>query len=115
MKTRMSHSQLFALEEEKQKAKPITEIVPIELHQFIHTVFSEREIGQLPPRTKYNHAIDLKPDFIPQQGKIFRQGPIQDRALREFLNENLKKGFIQKLNSPQGASFFFVPKKDGRT
>ena len=75
-KTRMSHSQLFALEEEKAKAtKSKEEIVPVEFHKYLDTVFSEREVGRLPKRSRYDHAIDLKPGFEPKRGIIFRQGP----------------------------------------
>jgi len=116
MKTRMSHSQLFALEEEKAKPKKTKEeIVPVEFHKYLDTVFSEREVGRLPPRTKYDHAIDLKPGFEPRRGAIFRTGPQHDTALREFLDENLAKKFIRESISPQAASFFFVPKKNGKT
>ena len=66
MKTRMSHSQLFALEEEKKKLKPKEDIVPIEFHQYLDTVFSEREVGKLLPRSKYDHAIDMKPGYVPK-------------------------------------------------
>jgi len=115
MKTRMSHSQLFALEEEKKKIKPKEKIVPIEFHKYLDTVFSEREVRTLPPRLKYDHKIDLKPGFIPKRGVLFRQGPMQDQATREFLDENLEKGFIRESKSPQAATLFFIPKKDGRT
>ena len=115
MKTQMSHSQLFALEEEKAKFKPKEEIFPKEFHKFLNTVFSERPVGKLPPRSKYDHAIELKPGFEPMRGAIYRQGPVHDKALKDFLNENLEKGFIRPSTSPQAASFFFVPKKDGHT
>ena len=62
---------------------------------------------------KYDHVIKLKPGFGPMCGAIYRQGPINDKALREFLDENLEKRFIQSSTSLQAASFFFVPKKDG--
>ena len=114
MKTRMSHSQLFALEEEKAKIKPKEEIVPKEFHRFLDTVFSERPVGKLPPRTKYNHRIDLKPGFEPMRGAIYRQGPVHNKALQDFLDENFAKGFIRPSSSPQAASFFFIPKKDGQ-
>ena len=35
-------------------------------------------------------------------------------ALEDFLNENLKKGFIRESKSPQAAPLFFVPKKNGK-
>jgi len=46
---------------------------------------------------------------------LFRQGPTQDQATREFLDENLKKGFIHESKSPQAATLFFIPKKNGQT
>ena len=67
MKSRMSHSQLFALEDEKKKKqKPAEEIIPKQFHKYLNTVFSEQEVGTLPSRTKYNHTIDLKPGFVPK-------------------------------------------------
>ena len=112
MKTQMTHSQLFALEE-KKKIKPAEEIVPKEFHKYLKTVFSEREVGTLPARSKYDHKINLKPGFEPKRGALFHQGPEQDKAIQEFLDENLIKGFIRESKFPQAATLFFVPKKDG--
>jgi hypothetical protein len=67
MKTRMSHSQLFALEEEKKKEHPKEEIVPKEFWKYLDTVFSEREVGKLPSRSNYNHKIEMKPGYEPQR------------------------------------------------
>ena len=35
-------------------------------------------------------------------------------VLRKYLNKNLKKGFIQQLESLAGFPILFVPKKDGK-
>jgi len=64
----MSHSQLFA-QNNKKEEKPVEEIIPKEFHKYLTTVFTEREIGRLPPRTTYDHAIDLIPDFVQTQRK----------------------------------------------
>jgi hypothetical protein len=94
MKTRMSYSQLFALEEEKAKYRPKEEIVPKEFHRFLNTVFTERPLGQLPPRRSCDHKIIMKPGYIPKRGVIYRQGPEHDKAVAEFVKEHLEKGFI---------------------
>ena len=42
--------------------------------------------------------------------------PMSKNQLKEvqtYLDENLKKGFIQPSKSPAGYSILFVPKKDG--
>ena len=91
----MSHSQLFRLQEEKKKQeKPKEEIVPKEFHKYLETVFSEREVGRLPPRSRYDHKIDLKEGFVPMRGPLFRQTPDQDKLMQEFIAENEEKGFI---------------------
>ena len=36
----------------------------------------------------------------------------EEKALDEFVEENMKKGFIRELKSPQVAPLFFMPKKN---
>ena len=67
----MMKSQLLTYQKNIGNEKPIEEIVPEEFHEFIPTVFSERPIGTLPTRKQYDHAIDLKPDFVPYVQKPF--------------------------------------------
>ncbi|KXN88715.1 hypothetical protein AN958_06259, partial [Leucoagaricus sp. SymC.cos] len=38
----------------------------------------------------------------------------ETKVLKEFTDENLKKGYIHKSESPMAFSFFFVGKKDGK-
>src|SRR5205807_8708407 len=54
------------------------------------------------------------PDFKPQAQHPFRMNEKQKKAVSEFIQENLEKGFIRKSKSPQASSLFFVPKTDGR-
>lgn len=114
IKSRMTHSQRLGLEAEKAKARPVDQIVPKEFHNYLLTVFAEREIGTLPKRRSYDHKINLIPNFVAKRGVIYCQGPHHDKALKEFIKENLAKGFIRPSESPHAASFFFIPKKDGR-
>lgn len=46
-------------------------------------------------------------------GPIYNLSEKELEALREYLDENLKKGFIRPSESPAGAPILFVKKKDG--
>jgi len=63
---KMTPSQALASHEAQKRTElDAKDLIPVEFHKFLPTVFSERPIGELPSRKKYDHAIDLKPDFIP--------------------------------------------------
>jgi len=99
VKNKMTQSQYLASHEAQQRKKmDVKSLVPKEFHDFIPTVFSERPVGKLPTSKKYDHAIDLKPDFVPllvpKARKSFRLSPKEEEAVTEFVNENLKKRFI---------------------
>ena len=40
--------------------------------------------------------------------------PKEHQKLREFLDENLQKGYIRPSTSPQASPFFFISKKDSK-
>src|SRR3977135_2167585 len=97
----MDENEDVSLEEEKKKVQPKEEIVPKVFHKYMNTVFSEREVGRMPPRTKYDHKIDLKPGFEPKRGAIFRQGPQHDQELREFIDKNSKRDLFENRHHPK--------------
>jgi transposase InsO family protein len=76
-------------------------------------VFSKARADTLPPHRDYDHAIDLEPGNTLPLGPIYRLSEVELRALREFLDEYLAKGFIRPSKSPGGAPVLFVKKKDG--
>ena len=90
--------------------KPYT--IPPEYKDF-RDVFNKAQTNQLLPFRSYNHAIELKLDFVPKNCKVYLLTLKKEETLDIFLQENLEKGFIQPLTSPQASSFFFVGKKDG--
>ncbi|KAH0603716.1 uncharacterized protein H6S33_007375, partial [Morchella sextelata] len=49
----------------------------------------------------------------PPYGPIYGLSQIELKALREYLDENLPKGFIRASESPAGAPILFVKKSDG--
>jgi hypothetical protein len=62
----------------------------------------------------YDHKIDLKETFKPVSFKPYRSTPKETAEMKKFLDENIKKGYIRKSESPMASSFFFVGKKDGK-
>ena len=67
----------------------------------------------LPPHQQYDHKITLKEGFMPPFGPIYSLPIPELKALREWLDENLSKGFIRASLSPAGAPIQFVQKSDG--
>jgi hypothetical protein len=81
--------------------------------QYFQDVFSASNAGKLAPHRDIDLAIELQPGKEPPYGPIYPLSQTELAALREFLEENLAKGFIQESRSPAGAPILFVPKKDG--
>ena len=76
-------------------------------------VFSDSNAKKLAPHRDIDLAIELQPGKEPPYGPIYPLSQTELAALREFLEENLAKGFIQESKSPAGAPILFAPKKDG--
>jgi hypothetical protein len=76
-------------------------------------VFDKAILDSLPPHRHYDCAIDLEPGKQPPFGPIYPLSEPEAAALREFLDENLPKGFVSESSSPAGAPVLFVRKKDG--
>ena len=65
-------------------------------------------------RKVWNHAIEVKKGFVPRKGKVYPLSREEREKVREFIREQLRKGYIQPSKSPQIAPVFFVGKKDGK-
>ena len=76
-------------------------------------VFLDANAKKLAPHRGIDLAIDLQPGKEPPYGPIYPLSQTELAALREFLEENLKKGFIRESKSLAGAPILFAPKKDG--
>ncbi|EGN93374.1 hypothetical protein SERLA73DRAFT_16220, partial [Serpula lacrymans var. lacrymans S7.3] len=76
-------------------------------------VFDKKKLERLPKRREYDHAINMKPEFVPTNCKLYPLAPKEDKALTEFLTDNYRKGYIRPSKSPQVSPFFFIGKKDG--
>jgi hypothetical protein len=90
------------------------QLIPEQYHQHWR-VFSEEAAQCFPPSWLDNHAIKLKPGAPAKLDcKIYRQTEAELKALKEYIDENLAKGYIVETNSPYASPVFFRAKKDGK-
>ena len=99
-----------------QKAGQYTKKVDILPHyQQFARVFNEEASHRLPKHQPWDHTIDLKPDAPSSLNcKVYPLTAQEKMALRKWLDEELKKGYITKSKSPYASPFFFIKKKDGK-
>jgi hypothetical protein len=76
-------------------------------------VFSKTNAEKLALNRDINLAIDLLPGKEPLYRPIYPLSPRELVALKEFLEKNLAKRFIQESKSPADAPILFASKKDG--
>ena len=88
-------------------------MVPRWFHKYLK-VFEKKESERMPTRKAWDHAIDLREDFVPKEGKIYPLSRVEREEVQKFVKDQLKKGYIRLLKSPQTLPVFFVPKKDGK-
>jgi hypothetical protein len=90
------------------------QLIPEQYHQHWR-VFSEEAVQRFPPSRLDNHTIELKPGAPAKLDcKIYRQTEAELKALKEYIDENLAKGYIVETNSPYVSPVFFHAKKDGK-
>jgi len=90
----------------------VESVVPKEYHGFLD-VFSKRSANTLAPHRPFDHWIPLTEGVQPHFGPIYSLSSVEQNALKEYIEENLEKGFIRPSESPAGAPILFVKKKDG--
>ena len=102
-------TQQKSIEEELESIK---KHVPPEYHHKLH-LFLQKTADKLPDHRPYDHKIPLKPDFVPPFGPLYAMTHAELKALKEYLEENLSKGFIRASSSPAASPVLFVKKSDG--
>jgi hypothetical protein len=87
------HSQTLAHEHNQKKKIPIKELIPEEYHKWLD-VFNEKASDCFPDPRPWDHSIDLKEGFEPKNFKAYALSPEEHKLQKEFVDENLKKGYI---------------------
>ena len=62
----------------------------------------------------WDYTIDVKEVFVPRKEKVYPLLREEREEVREFIKEQLRKGYIQLSKLPQITVVFFVGKKDGK-
>ncbi|KAH9263052.1 transposon Tf2-3 polyprotein [Batrachochytrium salamandrivorans] len=86
--------------------------VPSDILSSFSSLFSEDQAETLPPHRDFDCSIELKPGSEPFHGKIYQLTREEDKVMQEWIQDNLRKGFIRNSSSPHGAPCFFVKQKD---
>jgi len=100
----------FDDEVELNKEK-VRKMVPQKFHRWLK-VFEKAESERMPVRKPWDHTINLREDFIPRKGRTYLMLREEKEEVREFVEEQLRKGYFQPSKSSQTLPVFFVGKKD---
>jgi len=92
--------------------RKIEEMVPKKFLKW-KKVFGKVESKRMLTRKIWDHAIDLKKTFKPRKGKIYPLSKNKREEVQNFVEDQLRKGYIRPSKSPQTSLVFFVGKKYG--
>nr|CCA26867.1 putative retroelement pol polyprotein [Albugo laibachii Nc14] len=100
----------------------VTNVEPSEIPQELNPVLDEYKdsfLEQLPdemPLTRsVNFELQMKPDAVLSSRAPFRISKVEQDALQQFVEENIRKGWIEESKSPWVSNIFGIPKKDPAT
>lgn len=99
--------QIFAAEEDVSK-------VPNAYRDFID-VFSKEDSNVLPPNRPYDHKIILEGEgeAALRYSPLYKMSAEELSVVKQYITENLAKGFIEPSQAPFAAPVLFVAKPDG--
>ena len=89
----------------------VRKMVSQRFHKWLK-VFEKTESERILVRKPWDHAINLRENFVPRKGRIYLMLREEKEEVREFVEEQLRKGYIKLLKLPQTLPVFFVGKKD---
>jgi Retroviral aspartyl protease len=107
----LAHEPLKPNSSDKQKFNPDLKYVPKVYHEFVD-VFSRQKADTLLPHRDCDLKINIDEGVKIPAGPIYPLSEFELKTLQEFIDENLKTGFICPSNSPFRAPVLFIKKKD---
>ena len=84
--------------------------MPEWLHKY-GDVFSKNKSERMPIWKLYDHAIDfVEGTILSKPAKVYLLSLVERNSLDMWIDEELRKGYIQPSTSPIAVPFFFVKK-----
>jgi len=100
------------IDDDDDSPDPPSEEIPA-AYRDLSVAFSKQEADKLPPHRLTDCKIVLEKDASLHYGPIYPLTQEEEKVLREYIEENLEKGFIRPSESPAGYPVVFQKKKDG--
>jgi len=76
-------------------------------------IFSKDDVETLPPHRPTDHAIHLEPGYFLPDARIYNLSEFELMMLKDYVQENLANGFIQRSSSQAAVPILFARKMDG--
>jgi len=103
-----------AIETKYLKEKLLDAVMPKQYHEFL-PLFSTVVADRLPPhRPNIDHEVRLKDCETPSWGPLYKVSRDELIVMKEWLEENMTKGFTWQSSSPYAAPCLLAKKPDGR-
>jgi len=77
----------------------VRKMVPQRFHKWLK-VFEKMESKRMPVRKPWDHVINLREDLVPRKGRTYLILKKEKEEIREFVEEQLRKGYIRPSKSP---------------
>jgi hypothetical protein len=98
------------IEAKDLKERPLEEIVPEQYHEFL-PLFNKVLADRLPPhQPRIDHEVRLKDGETQTWRPLNSMSRAKLVVLKEWLDENMSKGFIRQSSSPFAAPVLFAKK-----
>jgi hypothetical protein len=102
-----------AIEAKDLKERPLEEIIPKQYHEFL-PLFSKVLADRLPPhRPGIHYKVRLKEEETQTWGPLYSMSRAELVVMKEWLEENMSKGFIRQSSSPFAAPVLLAKKPGG--
>jgi hypothetical protein len=99
-------------DDEPLEEEEIKEHLPEWYHEFVD-VFSKIKSDKLPERKEYDHKIELEKEVELGYCPLYRMSAEELQAAKDYIVENLDKGFIVPSNAPFASPILMAKKPGG--